>query len=244
MLHTGDVDSYRHKTGLFTEQVTKGVNDTERWFFEIIEATKEAGVYENTNFFLVSDHGQLDIVRNIKPNVMFADHGLIETDAEGKLTDWTAYCHSTGLSAQIKLKNPTDKAAWQKTYDLLKFMRDEGIYGISEVLTTEEAEARDHLSGDFSFVIESDGYTSFSEDWKRPMVQPMDLSDYRFGRATHGHYPDKGPQPVFFGFGPDIREGVELERRPTVDEAPTYAKILGAEMPWADGTAITEILKD
>ena len=164
--------------------------------------------------------------------------------AEGKLTDWTAYCHSTGLSAQIKLKNPTDKAAWQKTYDLLKFMRDEGIYGISEVLTTEEAEARDHLSGDFSFVIESDGYTSFSEDWKRPMVQPMDLSDYRFGRATHGHYPDKGPQPVFFGFGPDIREGVELERRPTVDEAPTYAKILGAEMPWADGTAITEILKD
>ena len=44
-------------------------------------------------------------------------------------------------------------------------MRDEGIYGISEVLTTEEAEARDHLGGDFSFVIESDGYTSFSEDW-------------------------------------------------------------------------------
>ena len=244
MLHTGDVDSYRHKTGLFTEQVTKGVVDTERWFFEIIEATKEAGVFENTNFFLVSDHGQLDIVRNIKPNVMFADHGLITTDAEGNLTDWTAYCHSTGLSAQIKLKDPTDKAAWQKTYDLLKFMRDEGIYGISEVLTTEEAEARDHLGGDFSFVIESDGYTSFSEDWKRPMVQPMDLSDYRFGRATHGHYPDKGPQPVFFGVGPDIREGIELERRPTVDEAPTYAKILGAEMPWADGTAITEILKD
>ena len=145
---------------------------------------------------------------------------------------------------RIKLKDPTDKAAWQKTYDLLKFMRDEGIYGISEVLTTEEAEARDHLGGDFSFVIESDGYTSFSEDWKRPMVQPMDLSDYRFGRATHGHYPDKGPQPVFFGVGPDIREGIELERRPTVDEAPTYAKILGAEMPWADGTAITEILKD
>ena len=75
------------------------------------------------------------------------------------------------------------------------------------------------------------------------MVAPMDLTDYRFGRATHGYYPDLGPQPVFFGFGPDIRSGVILERRETVDEAPTYAKILGVEMPGVDGHAIDEILK-
>ena len=49
--------------------------------------------------------------------------------------------------------------------------------------------------------------------------------------------------PDFFGFGPDIKAGVEIERRPTVDEAPTYAKILGVEMPWADGVAVDEFLK-
>jgi hypothetical protein len=122
-------------------------------------------------------------------------------------------------------------------------MCDEGIYGISRVYTAEEAEKEEHLAGDFSFVLESDGYSSFSEDFKRPLVAPMDLSDYRLGKATHGHHPDKGPQPVFFGFGPDIKAGVVLERRNTVDEAPTYAKILGAEMPWADGSPIYEILK-
>ena len=53
----------------------------------------------------------------------------------------------------------------------------------------------------------------------------------------------KKPKSGFFGFGKDIREGVIIERRPTVDEAPTYAKILGVEMPDADGTAITEMLK-
>ena len=31
-------------------------------------------------------------------------------------------------------------------------------------------------------------------------------------------------------------------RRPIVDEAPTYAKILGVELPDADGRAIDEIL--
>lgn len=242
MVHTGDVDHYRHKSGLFTPMVTKGVEDTERWFYQLMDATKEAGVYDKTNFFLISDHGQMEIVRSVKPNVLFAENGLMDIDENGNMTDWKAYCHSTGMSAQIRLKDPTDKEIWQKTYDLLKKMEYEGVYGISKVYTAEEIDELEHLNGEFSFVLETDGYSSFSEDWKRPIVAPLDITDYRFGRATHGHLPDKGPQPVFFAVGPDIKQGVYLERRPTVDEAPTYAKILGAEMPWADGVAIDEIL--
>ena len=170
-------------------------------------------------------------------------HETPEFDENGDLTDWKAFCYSAGMSAQVYLKDPSDKAIYDKTYNLLKHMRDEGIYGISEVWTTEEINELEHLSGDFSFVIETDGYTSFANEWTRPMIKQFDLSDYRFGHATHGYLPDKGPQPTFIGFGPDIKVGVEIERRPTVDEAPTYAKILGCEMPWADGTAIVEMLK-
>ena len=242
LIHPGNVDSYRHSTGIFSERVTMGLDETETFIGMLIQATKDAGVFEDTNFFIISDHGQMEIVRSIKPNVMFADHGLIEVNEDGTLKDWKAYCHSTGMSAQIRLKDPSDKETWQKTYDLLKWMRDEGIYGISEVYTTEEINEKEHLSGEFSFVIESDGYTSFAEDWRRPMVKQLDLSDYRYGKATHGHNPDKGPQPIFFGFGKDIKEGVIIERRPTVDEAPTYAKILGVEMPGVDGTPIVEML--
>lgn len=46
-----------------------------------------------------------------------------------------------------------------------------------------------------------------------------------------------------FAAGPDIRENVVVERGNLIDEAPTYAAILGVEMPWAQGTAMTEILK-
>jgi hypothetical protein len=232
-----------HGTGLFTEKVTSGVIDTERWFFEIIEATKRAGTFEETNFFLISDHGQLEIVRNLKPNVVFADNGLIEVNEDGSLKSWKAYCHSTGLSAQIRLADPTDLETWQKTYDLLKWMRDEGIYGIGEVRTVEDTKENDHLDGPFSFVLETDGYTSFAEDWKHPIAKSLDTSDYRFGHATHGFHPSKGPQPTLIACGPAIRRGVTVEMKRTIDEAPTYAKILGAEMPWADGSPIDEILK-
>ncbi len=63
------------------------------------------------------------------------------------------------------------------------------------------------------------------------------------GLSAHGHLPIKGPQPIFFAAGPDIRENVVVERGNLIDEAPTYAAILGVEMPWAQGTAMTEILK-
>ncbi len=240
MIHTGDQDAFRHRYGIFNEWTRRGARDAGRWFLELTDAAREAGVFGDTDFFLTSDHGQLDIVRTVKPNVVFADHGLIETNPDGSLRDWKAYVFSSAQSAQVMLKDPSDCETYCRTYDLLKWMRDEGIYGINEVYTAREAKEKEHLSGDFSFVIESDGYSSFSEDWKRPMINPFDLSDYRFGRATHGYLPDKGPQPFFFGFGPDIRAGVTVDRRPTVDEAPTVARCLGIEMPWADGKAIDE----
>ena len=243
LIHPGNVDSYRHATGIFSDKVTQGLDETETFVGMLIQATKDAGVFEDTNFFIVSDHGQMEIVRSIKPNVMFADHGLIEVNEDGTMKDWKAYCHSTGMSAQIRLKDPTDRETWQKTYDLLCHMRDEGIYGIGEVLTAEEANEREHLAGEFAFVIETDGYSSFAEDWKRPMIKNLDISDYRFGKATHGYNPAKGPQPTLVAYGPAIKQGVRMEFAHTVDQAPTYAKILGAEMPWADGHALDEILK-
>ncbi|MBR5078043.1 MAG: alkaline phosphatase family protein [Victivallales bacterium] len=241
-MHTGCVDHYRHKSGMFSDLVTTGVNLNAKWFFDVVQATIDAGTFQDTNFFLTSDHGQMDIVRSVNINVLLADHGLITVNDDGSLKDWQAYCHSTGMSAQIKLRNPDDKETWKKTYDLLNFLKSEGVYGVGDVFTAEEVAERDHLADDFSFVIETDGYTSFSENWKRPLIKTLDFSDYRFGYATHGYYPTKGPQPVFLAVGPDIKQGVVIERGDTVDQAPTYAKLLGGEMPWADGKPIDDFI--
>ena len=92
-------------------------------------------------------------------------------------------------------------------------------------------------------MIESDGYTSFGDSAVRPLVQNFDASDYRFGRATHGYMPDYGPQPVFVAKGPDIKEGLVLNHGRVVDEAPTFAALLGLDMPQADGKPIKEILR-
>ena len=67
--------------------------------------------------------------------------------------------------------------------------------------------------------------------------------DYRFGQATHGHHPDKGPQPPMIAFGPDIQKGAIVDRRPMVDETATFARLLGVDMPNIAGKAIEALLR-
>ena len=157
--------------------------------------------------------------------------------------DWRAYCFSNAMSSNVYLRDPEDQALKQAVYQCLEELRQEGVYGIGRLFTAEEARDEEHLYGGFSFVIESDGYTSFGDKAVRPLVQNFDVNDYRFGRATHGYLPDLGAQPVFVAKGPDFRERTTLERGLVVDEAPTYAKLLGVELPQADGKAMDCFLR-
>ncbi len=233
-LHPANIDDYRHKTGLFNDRILEGIRETDKWIGEIMRAVEEAGELENTNLVLTSDHGQLEIKRVININVFLADQGLIRKHEDGSLKDWDAWSLSGGMSAAVYLRDPKDREVYEKTYRILKDMAQEGIYGISQVFTREEAKAH-HLDGDFSFILETDGYTSFGDAINRPVVTNYDLEDYRYGRATHGYLPGKGPQPVFLAKGPDFRENVTLKSGRLIDQAPTYAKLLGVELPRADG---------
>lgn len=243
MFHPANIDGMRHKYGLFNEHVTAALDDTDRWLGELVQATKDVGVYDQTNFVLMSDHGQMNIQRIIHLNVVLADHGLIRVDGAGNVESWDAFTHSAGMSDYVFLKPDADGALRKKVYDLLLQLRDEGIYGVSEVFTREEIAARERLDGPFDFVLETDGYTAFGQRVVRPLVSTFDSTDYRYGRATHGYLPDKGPQPVFIAAGPAVRPGIEIERRPIVDMPCTMARMLGLELPDADGQAIEEMLR-
>lgn len=242
MVHPANIDGYRHRTGLFNEHVRDGIAETDAWLGQLALAAKEAGVLEETNFVLLSDHGQMEIKRTINLNVLLRDAGLLETDESGKLLGWQAFAFSGGMLAYVRLREPGNKALFDRVHALLLSLRDEGVYGIGEVFTREEILEKEHLDGDFSFVLETDGYTSFGERALRPLVSNFDLSDYRFGRATHGYLPDKGPQPVFLAKGPAFQENARCGRKNAVDVAPTLAKVLGVELPDAQGRAMEELL--
>ena len=243
MIHPANIDSYRHSFGLWNDEVDRGIAEADNWIGMLVHAMKTAGTYDETDLAVISDHGQIDITRNVSINAVLVKEGLIKTDDKGEITGWDAWVMSGGTTAWCFLREPDNTAVYNRVYGLLKELRDAGIYGISEVMTREEAEKRERLSGPFSFVLETDGYTSFGEKLTMPYASSFDITDYRYGHATHGHLPDKGPQPVFLAKGPSFMEGVSVDRRPIVDETATFAKILGLDMSDIDGVPVDELLK-
>ncbi len=243
VLHPGNVDAYRHETGLFSDKVTQGLNEVEKWLDQLIIATKEAGVYDETVFVILSDHGMLNISRVLHLNVLLREAGFLTVDEDGQVSSWKAWSRSTALSSQIYLNNASDENLYNQVHKFLLKLKEDEVYGISEVYTCDEIDKLENLNGDFSFVVETDNYTSFGNDWNRPLVRDFDVSDYRFGRATHGQLPDKGPQPVFLLCGPGVKSGAVVERCAIVDEAPTIAKLLGFSLPHADGHCLDELIE-
>lgn len=240
MTHPGNVDDARHRKGLFSDAVDRSLEEIDHWIGQLMKAVEDAGIEETTNFAIISDHGHLEIKRSIGLNAFLSDRGLLQVN-DGKLTDWKAYAHSTGLSAQIHVKDKSDE---HFVYSVLQEMCSEGIYGISEVLRRDEAKNRYDLYGDFSFVVEGDGFTAFRDDWNRPAVKLLDIPDYHYGKSAHGHMPEKGPQPPMVLWGPSIRSGIVMETGSVLDEAPTFAAILGIQLPDAQGQPILEFLKN
>ncbi len=241
--HPGFIDGERHRTGLFSDAVRESLRVTDTWLQMLLDAVRDAGIENETDFVVLSDHGHLDICRSVCPNVFLADAGFLRMDENGNLADWDAYCSSCALSSQVYLSDPDDTILAGRVERFLRDLAAEGLYGFSQVLTREQVKARYGLDGDFSFVLETDGFTTFSDDWRRPVVRPLDETDYRFGHSTHGHMPEKGPQPPFLAMGPSFIPGAVMETADLLGHAPTFARILGVSLPKAHAHAHEALLR-
>lgn len=240
LIHNCFPDTLRHRHGVFNHFVQEGLDQTDLWLGEMMDAMEAAGTLEDTNFILLSDHGQMDFVRRLKFNVLLRRGGFVDVDEKGTVTDWRAFAQSNGMSVTVFVKDPTDRPA-VRAY--LEKLQSEEVWGIGRIRTEAEVKEDYGMYGDFDFIVETDGYTAFGDGWMEPLINPVDLSDYRLGQATHGYEPEKGAQPVFVAAGPAFREGAYLESARVIDEAPTVAAILGANLPEAEGCCLRELLK-
>jgi len=242
MLHLSYLDHARHKFGGFSKEAKESLMACDKKIGEIFDALRACGNFEAYDIFIMGDHGHMPVEQIFNPNVLLVNNGMIDLDSEGKIKDYKCYIHSAGLSAHVILKDPEDQKVKKEVKKFLDSLVDHIEYGCERIFTEDELNQL-HLTGPFSFGIEGRLGTSFGNSYAGQVICPTDNSDYKLSVSGHGHLPDKGPQPVFFAAGPDIKQGVSIETGCLIDQAPTYAAVLGVEMPWAEGKAIQEILK-
>lgn len=240
LIHLAYLDHTRHKFGLFNKEVEIAFKKYDEWMGRLINSLENAGLYEETNFIILGDHGQIGVNKLVSPNVILKEKGFIEVDENGELVDYKAICHSAGISTQVIVK---DKSSINELYRLLCEMSENEELGIEQIFTKKECNELHNLDCEAQFVIEGRKGTAFSNDILGDVIKTTDCSDYKYSVATHGHLPHKGDKPPFIAKGPKIRKNIIIDGANLVDEAPTIMKIFGIEMENIDGEVI-DILKE
>lgn len=231
LYHAVHLDHIRHVYGDLAPETVDCLKTLDILVERIFEASKRAGTFDETNFVILGDHGQIDIDNIFYINNAFRDAGLIRVNADGKPVSYDAYVFSAGFSAHVYLYDPEDQELTEKVGLILKGLQKAFPQYIERVYTKEEAAEQEHLSGGFSFVLEgTDGTILESQVNNGPYIQPKDERWFKGYGAMHGHHPDKGPKPPFIAFGPDVKKGVRLNGVSMLDLCPTMARLAGVTM--------------
>ena len=237
LIHVIALDDVHHKNGPRTLAAFETTERMDGYVGRIIEATRKAGIFDQTTFFLVSDHGFAEVNRKFEPNVVLVREKLITLGAGGKPTDWKAAAWPAGGSCAIVLRDPDDKETAAKvTAIFTKIAASKGP--INHLLNQAEIKRMEAVPTAVLMLDAAPG-VSFGEELTGP--ETHEAKDYR---GTHGQLPTRAEmRSSLIVYGASARVGAKMALARMIDIGPTAAAVLGLSFQNAEGTPIAELLK-
>jgi len=231
-IHVFSVDHAEHVEGRYGTEVQEAVADADAAVGIIVDALKEAGIWESTVLLIGGDHGFYDVKKTIAPNVWLKEAGLIN---DLKTGDWKAQFNASGGSAYLYLKDPADKATANKVKALLEAQPD-SVKQYYRIISREQL-TKGGYNPNVAFAITGEHDAAFSAASTGNAVKA--------GKGgTHGHFPDtKNIRTGLIAHGPGIHKGAVIEEMNLRDMTPIMVKLLGIPFPKVDGKIPAGLLK-
>lgn len=229
LIHLVDMDSMRHRYGAQSQEAQDALQRLDKRVAKIVQASKDAGIFEDTNFVILGDHYQITVQKMIHLNMLFADHGWL-TPMAGRTTyrdNWQVTSKTCDGETYIYTKGNIN----------LGFLKQliAGVEGVEHIYDNAEAIQRG-ADPQCTFLVEAKAGYYFTDEVNRPAlvekVDPNSLGTHDRYRGVHGYGPDKpGYYTTAIFAGPDINEGRVIKTARLVDEGPTFAELLGLKYP-------------
>jgi predicted AlkP superfamily pyrophosphatase or phosphodiesterase len=218
-LHFLDLDHREHSEGIASAGACASLQRIDRHVAGIRAAYKQAGILDQTAFFVVSDHGFAPVHTAINVTELLKQSGL-EEPADVRLA---------GGSAAIYLKNPAPAS--------LRSRVESRFRGVLRWIAEDEAVRLGGFPGAAFVLCAAPGYSLTSS-----ASLPLLIRAQRY-RGAHGHCPDEPMMLAsFVASGAGIRALGAIPVIRMVDIAPTVAALMGFELPDADGIPIVGII--
>ena len=242
LLHLVDMDSMRHRYGVRSDEAMEALHRLDNHVAIVIAATKAAGTFEDTNFVILGDHYQINVDKMIHLNTLFAKRGWVTPRPDQTFkNDWRVMAKTCDGCTYIYTRN----------FDQLERLRDllSGVEGIERIYSQQEAIARG-ADPECTLMVEAKAGYYFTDESERAQVvekvMPEMMGDADRYQGVHGYAPDKpGYKTTLIFNGPMVKENQTIDQANLVDEAPTFAKLLGLKFPEPlAGTVLEDVFRD
>jgi len=242
LLHLVDMDSMRHRYGVRSDDAMEALYRLDNHVGQVIQATKEAGTFDDTNFVILGDHYQINVDKMIHLNTLFAKRGWLTAKPDQTFkNDWQVMAKTCDGCTYIYTRN---FGQTERLRDLIA-----GVEGVEKIYSGSVAAERGADPKCTLMVEAKAGYYFTDESDRAKVVEkvlPDMMGDPDRYRGVHGYDPEKPDYKTTLIFnGPMIKQNNTVEKADLVDEAPTFAKLLGLEFPEPlAGTAIDDVFLD
>jgi len=235
LIHLDTLDETEHHFGPDSAEAAATLERIDARIGEIVDAVKEAGLENSTDFFIVSDHGFMSVDREIRPNVLLAKAGLLTLDASGQIIGGKVATVSNGGSFFIYW--PVSTNLQSEVDAALKPLRDQGL-----VWAVFDRQALREMGADPGACMALDPPRSAMYG---PAASGPWVANLKSQVGSHGYLPYRsGLEASFIAWGPDIKSGIDLHRIRMTSIAPTLLKALGVnDQQFGSQPALDEIFK-
>jgi len=235
LVYYSDLDTIQHQTGPFSAEAYATLEKIDVQVGRLVAATQAAGTYATTTFIVVSDHGFANVDHVVRPAIALAKAGLIDVEPSGHVRDWTVGVLGAGGTCGVFLKDPNDAAIRVQTRAALDVMAADPANGIARIDDEAFIASVEGFKG-ASFILEAAPGFYFSG------AMTGDLVSTSGDKGMHGYAPDHlDMHASIIASGAAVKARGSLGLVHTIDLAPSIGRILGFELPTAEGHAIAGI---
>lgn len=202
LLHYSHFDYLQHLHGKLSPEAIATAEMQDTQIDRIVQATREVGIFENTIFMIVSDHGHANISTQIHPGVLLAEAGLL--DPENAQIDWRAMVVPAGGACSIILRDENDDATKANVLNIAANLAEHE--GIEHLFYRQQI---DSLGGDPNAVVmfEAEAGYAFGGETAGELTRPAT------SKSTHGYLPTKSAMLAgFIAAGPGIAANGNIGR--------------------------------
>ena len=239
LLHFLTLDSFQHDYGVDSAEARWALVQMDALLGRLLATLEELGRADATTLMVFGDHGFVDVDTTHHLNQILREERLLDVDARGAISRRYAWAAGNGGAAHVYVLDGAARTTVERLRERFGALPGVEVLGPERFREMGMPEpAPGSMQGDLMLMADDGFFFTGHPTPEAAAAAPV-------YRAAHGHAPML-PQlgAGFVMAGPGVREGARLGEISMLDLAPTAARLLGVDLPDAEGRVLSEALAD